>query len=69
MTCLFNSEDSSDPSDDFVGGGVRGLVQIDDTVSDVIFDVALEGRATAGNGGVVTGTNVKLVVVLQDTRY
>lgn len=64
MTSFLNTQDTTDPCDNFVGGGVGGLVQVDNTVTDVVVNVALQGRATVGDGGVVAGSDVEFVVVL-----
>ena len=36
VSCLLDTEDSLDPSDDLVRGRVGGFVEIDDTVPDVV---------------------------------
>ena len=43
MTCLFDTEDTFDPGDDFVGGGVGGFVEVDDSIGDVIGERTGEG--------------------------
>lgn len=57
VTGLLNTEDSLDPSDNFVTGGVRGLVQVDDTGANVRLEVAVHGRAAMVNGGEVTSSD------------
>ena len=64
MTRLFTPEDSFDPRDNFVGTGVRGLVEIDESAVDVIFHVSFQRGATAREGGVVVGAGVQPIEVL-----
>lgn len=47
-------EDSLHPSNDFVGGGIRGLVKVDDTGSDIRSKITLERGASSGDGGEMT---------------
>jgi len=65
VTSLLNTEDTLDPSNNFVTTGVGRLVEVDDTTGDVRLNVALQRRATSGNGSVMSATHKKLVVVLQ----
>lgn len=46
-----------DPGDDLVGGRVGGLVEVDDAGADVRLEVALQRRASVGNGSKVSGSN------------
>lgn len=50
-------EDPLHPSDDFVTGGVGGLVQVDDTGANVGLKVTLKRRSTSRDRGEVTGAN------------
>lgn len=43
--------------------GVARFVEIDDTATDVAFDVALQRGSAAGDWGEVTGTDKKFVIV------
>ena len=66
MPRLLDAEDAFDPSDDLVRGRVRGLVEVDDTVADVVYERTLERGVAGGDGSVVTGTDVEAVVVLEE---
>lgn len=68
VTSLLDTENSLDPRDDFVTGGVGGLVEVDDAGRNVALQVALVGSAAVGNGNEVTATDEQLVVVLQQER-
>lgn len=57
VTSALNTEHALKPCHDFVGGGVGGLVEVDDTGGDVGGKVAAERVATSGNRGEVTGTD------------
>lgn len=52
-----NAEDALDPSNNFVGGRVGGLVEVDDTAGDVRLEIALERSRAGRNWGEVTGAN------------
>lgn len=54
MTGLLATENTTDPGDDLVRGGVRGLVEVDDTELDVAREVTLEGGGTGRDGGEVS---------------
>ena len=41
---LLDLENSLDPSDDFVGGGIRRLIDVEHTGFDVVLDFSLEKR-------------------------
>ena len=51
-----------------VGGGVGGLVEVDDAVAHVVIERALERGVAVGDGGVVPRAHVQLVVVLEQQR-
>lgn len=54
---LLDPQHALDPGDDFMGGWIRGLVEVDHAGGDVGFEVALERGATVWNGGEVTGAD------------
>ena len=53
VTSLVNLQDFLDPSDDLVGGGVGGLVEVNDTVLLKDVDGAVRGGVSAGKGSEV----------------
>jgi len=64
VTCLLNLKDLFDPGDDFVRRGVRGFVQVDDTVVLENVDGPLCGGVAAGQRCEVIGFDVHAVEVL-----
>ena len=68
MTRFLDPEDPFDPGDDLVGRWVSGLVEIDNTVLDVLLERALERGVTGGERGVVSGSHVEAIVVLEEDR-
>lgn len=66
MTRFLDTEDTLNPSNDFVRRRVRGFIKIDDTVPDILLKRTLEGRVTGADWSVVTGTDVEAVVVLEE---
>ena len=64
MTSLFDFEDLFNPSDDLVGGRVRRLIKIDDTIVLEHVDGALSGRISARKWRKVGGLDVQLVEIL-----
>ncbi len=64
VTGLLDAEDPLDPGHNLVRGGVGGLVEVDHTITDVVIERALKRRVTGGDGGVVSGADKELVVVL-----
>lgn len=58
------SKNFLDPSDDFVGGGVGGLVQIDYTVFQVFLDGTVKRGGGHRDGGVMRCSNIQLVIIL-----
>lgn len=64
LTGLVDLEDALDPGDDLVGGRVRGLVKVDDSVALELDEGASCGRPSAGQRGEVRGLHVQLVEVL-----
>jgi hypothetical protein len=51
-----------------VGGRVRRLVEVDDAVTEMLGEGALERRVAGGERGVVAGADVEAVVVLEEER-
>ena len=49
-----------------MGAGVGWLVHVDDTVFQVILEWPFEGSGAGGDGGVVVGQYVHLVIVFQE---
>lgn len=64
LTSLVDLQDALNPGDDLVRGGVRGLVQVDDTVSLEFGHRAGRGGPAAGQGREMVGLHVQLVEVL-----
>lgn len=65
MAGLVDAEEALDPGDDLVGGGVGGLVEVEDAVFEILREGALEGGEAGGDGGVVAGADVEAVVVFE----
>ena len=63
---LLDAKDAAEPGHDLVRRRVRGLVQVDHTVPDVLLDLALERGAARRNRRVVTRAHVERVVVAQE---
>lgn len=57
-----HTEDATDPGDNFVGGRVGGLIEVDDARLDVRLEVSLEGRASVRNGREMGGADEELVL-------
>lgn len=57
MTGLLDTEDPLNPSHNFVRRRVRRLVEVDNTVSDVVVEGTLEGRVAGGNRRVVASAD------------
>ena len=68
VTGLLGAEDALDPGDHLVGGRVRRLVEVDDAVTEMLGEGALERRVAGGERGVVAGADVEAVVVLEEER-
>jgi len=66
MARFFNTEDAFDPRYHFVRGGIGGLVEIDDTVRDVILEGTGEGGGSCWNGCVVACADMKIRVVSEE---
>lgn len=49
-----------------MGGRVCRLVEVDDTVLEVLLDGTLQWGTTCGERGVVAGADVEALVVLQE---
>jgi hypothetical protein len=65
MTSLVNLEDFLDPGHDLVGGGVRWLVKVDNTIGFQHVDGAVCGRIAARQGGEMRRLDIELVKVLR----
>lgn len=61
-------EHALEPSDNLVGGGVRGLVEVDHTTRNIGLDVARERRRSIGDGCKVVGPGNQAGEVLQQKR-
>lgn len=68
MTRFLDPEDPFNPSHDLMRRWVGGLVEINDTVPDVLSERSLERRVTGGKRGVVSGSNIEAVVVFEEDR-
>ena len=64
LTSLVDLEDALNPGDDLVRRGVRGLVEVDDTVSLELGHGAGSGGPAAGERGEMVSLYVQLVEVL-----
>lgn len=62
---LLNIQDLLDPGDDFVGAGIGGLVEVDDTVLQVLLEGPLERGVSGGDGSVVSGEDIHEMVVFE----
>lgn len=65
MSGLLNTEDPLNPGNYLVRGRVGRLVEVDDTITDVVFQRTLEGRVPGGNGRVMPSANEQLVIILR----
>jgi hypothetical protein len=68
MTGFFDVEDFLDPRDNFVGAGIGGFVEVDNSILEVLLEGSLEGRVAGGNWGVVRGEHIHLMVVFEQQR-
>lgn len=68
VTGLLDTENASEPRDNFVRGRVGRLVEVDHTRLDVALQVTFQGRATVRDRGEVRAADEKLVVVLEEQR-
>lgn len=57
VSSLLDAENAFDPGYDFVAGGIRGLVKVDDARADVGFDVAVQGGTADRNRSEMTGAD------------
>jgi hypothetical protein len=55
VTSTVNTENALEPCDDFVRGGVRRLVEVDDTGGDVGLEITAKRGASCRDGREVTG--------------
>jgi hypothetical protein len=68
VSSLLYSQDSSDPCDNFMTTGVCWLVEVNDSISDVIGQVSVLGTTSSWNWGVVSGSDIKTGKVLEEQR-
>lgn len=68
MTRFLDPEDPFNPGHDLMRRRVGGLIEIDDAVPDVVDERPLKRRVTGGERGVVSGSYVEAVVVLEEDR-
>ena len=68
MTCLVYLKDFLDPSNHFMGGRIRGFVQVDDAILFQNINGSISGRIAAGKGSEVRRFHIELIKVL-DTKY
>lgn len=68
MTRFLHTQDPLDPGDHLVRRGIRGFVEIDDTVFQVLSQRPLQRRVARRERRVVTGSYVEAAVVLQQQR-
>ena len=68
MTCLVYLEDFLDPSYNFMGGRIGGLVQVDHAILLQNINGPVSGRIAAGEGREVRRFHIELIKVL-DTKY
>ena len=68
VASLLNLKDLLHPGNDLVGGGVGGLVQVDDSVVLEHVDGPVGGRIAAREGREVGGLDVEFVEVLKRVR-
>ncbi|EOA24056.1 hypothetical protein CARUB_v10017275mg [Capsella rubella] len=66
VTSFLNTEDTLNPSNNLVRRRIRGFIEIDDTVPDIFLKRTFERGVTGADWSVVTGTDVELVVVLEE---
>ncbi len=64
VASLVDSENSSDPSHNFVGGRIGRLIKINHTILDVLLQRPLQGRATSRDGGIMARAHMQLVIIL-----
>lgn len=48
--------------------GVGGLVQIDHTIREMCLERSGQGRRPGGDGGIMRGTDVKLIIIAKEER-
>ncbi len=64
VTSLVNFKNATDPSNDLMGRWVRGLIEVDDSVADIVVNVSLQRRRSSWNGSVMTSSHIQFVIVL-----
>ena len=65
MACFVDFEDFLDPGDDFVGGWIRRLVQVDHTILLQDVNGSICRRVPARQRGKVRRLDIQLVEVLE----
>jgi hypothetical protein len=61
---FFDVENLLDPGDDLVGAGIGGLIKVDHSVLEIIFQRALEWGGSCGDRGVVGRKDIHFVIIL-----
>lgn len=68
MAGFFDSEDPFDPSYNLVRARVSRFIEVDNTIPDVLSEGAFERRVARGKWRIVSCSNVKAVIVLEENR-
>lgn len=68
MTGLFDTENPLNPGDNLMRRRISRLVEVHDTVLDVLGERSFQRRVAGRKRSVVAGTNVELVVVFEENR-
>lgn len=68
MTGFIDFENFANPGNDLVGGRICGLVEIDDSVTNIIADGPFEGGAATGNWGEMASAHIELVIIFEEQR-
>ena len=68
MSGLLDAQDALDPGHDLMTRGVGGLVQIDHTIREMRLERSGQGRRSGGDGGIMRGTDVKLIIIPKEQR-
>ena len=65
MSRLFHSQNSLNPRDDFVGGGIGRFVQVDESRANVVLNGTFERRAAVRKRRVMIRSDVEFVKVFE----
>jgi hypothetical protein len=65
VACFLKIKNFLNPGDYFVGAGVRWLIKVDDSVLEILFEWPFEWGGSCGDGCVVVGECVHLMIVLE----